>query len=192
MAGFLHPGMEAGKVRASTVGASALFALCVAQGALLISDRERRQEKGGSQALRAGDTVELTGIPDGSKSGKRLSGEDGFVFLVFDPECVHCRAVIPLWREWARRRESTLRISAVTSASEETASAFLREFDWKPQIWAGEGGQISAPPLPLTRRTPWVFVLDANGIVVAEGHGRWIESLAEESAGAPGIPEDPR
>ncbi len=39
------------------------------------------------------------------------------------------------------------------------------------------GQGVRAPSPALTRRTPWVFVLDEGGRVVAEGHGACVADL---------------
>jgi len=85
--------------------------------------------------------------------------------------------VAPLWAQWIRDWGDRSQVVALSVSLPESAEAFARLHGWEAEV-------VTLPPetLPpqirsLTRRTPWVFVLDEGGRVVAEGHGARIAEL---------------
>jgi len=59
----------------------------------------------------------------------------------------------------------------------ESAEAFARLHGWEAEVVMLPPGNLVPQVRALTRRTPWVFVLDEGGRVVAEGHGARIAEL---------------
>lgn len=105
-----------------------------------------------------------------------LATGDTTVVLVFDPGCGHSLEVGPLWRDWIRAAGSRFSVIGVSSGELREAETFAREQGWEVEIW-----RVPAPTgslgHALTVRSPWVFVLDGGGRILAEGIGSRIEDL---------------
>lgn len=117
-----------------------------------LSDLSLRDSRGALQALGAGQPTLL---------------------LVFDPDCVHSRRVAPLWSDWLEESvHKGYRILVVSAGP--TATDYVREQHWPVIVTSAEPvGHV------ITKRTPWVFAVDGQGRVVADGHGRNLAEVAQ-------------
>ena len=141
-------------------------------------------EMGGSSSwLDTGDR--LAGIRVGAFSGGGAARETlnaPTVLLVFDPGCEHCLAVAPAWAEWLRDVGAGWRVLAVSQPPGEAARSFLRARGWDLELVVTEPSPRRSSAKGLTGRTPWVFVVDEAGLILAHGPGRRIAEITEEAA----------
>jgi len=107
------------------------------------------------------------------------------VLLVFDPECGPCGTVAPVWARWIQDWGDRSPVLALSASLPESAVAFARLHGWEAQVVTLPPDEMPPRVRALTRRTPWIFVLDEWGRVVVEGHGARIDELVPtESPGA--------
>ena len=100
------------------------------------------------------------------------------LLLVFDPDCVHSRDAAPLWSSWLEgNAHKGHRIIAISRSP--LAPDYVREREWPVLVTSTETVDHA-----ITRRTPWVFAVDGQGRVVAEGHGRHLPEVAQHLWGA--------
>lgn len=112
------------------------------------------------------------------------------VVLVFHPECGHCAAVAPEWKSWLEEEGKGWDVLAVTSEPVETGRALAARNGWAVDVATVEADSRSDVGRSLTRRTPWVFVVDPGGVLVAEGHGsrlREVVAAAVQGLGGPPV-----
>ena len=154
----------------------ALGLLAVAQLVVLGFRLESRDAPSGSW-FQVGDT--LSGIRAFDSSGQEASlvGGDPTVVLVFHSECGHCEDVAPLWRAWKTASGPDFRTVAISSEPLKSAKAYAAQHEWDAGVWTVEAGRLGGLEHGLTSRTPWIFVLDETGVILAEGHGRRIVEL---------------
>ena len=105
------------------------------------------------------------------------SGEPSLV-LVFHSECGHCARVAPEWRDWLDQAGPSRRALALSSESMVSARAYAQEKGWDVPVVTVDAGRLGSPAHALTSRTPWVFALDRDGRVLAEGHGIRLDEIA--------------
>ena len=127
------------------------------------------------------DLSSLTAATSAGQSVSLATG-DTVIVLVFDPHCGHSLEVAPVWRDWISAHEASYRLIGISSGDLTEAEAFARD-----QAWEMEIGTVSALNgslgHALTVRTPWAFILDEAGQVVAEGIGSRIGELLPEGRG---------
>jgi hypothetical protein len=91
------------------------------------------------------------------------------VVLAFKSTCVHCRRVAGLWHDWLTT-EHELDVVLLANEPHATAAAFAKEYEWQGSVYA-----VDATKHPraraLTSRTPWVFLISADGVLRYHGHG---------------------
>ena len=134
----------------------------------------------GSPWIEVGDELgEARAVGSGGEVQSFAIGSPLLLF-VFEPECGHCRDIAPRWREWAESTMPKVRIVAATTATPEEGRSFLSTFGWHPEVWTVDSGVGPEGRRPLATRTPWLFLLDGNGVVQAEEHGGRIEELAAD------------
>ena len=118
--------------------------------------------------LRVGDTlagVQIRG-PDGQEGPLVRAG--GRVLLVFHPDCTHCASVAPIWATWLSKNGASAKVLALASASLAPAQAFAQEQGWQVEVAVVDTSGARDFGFALTRRSPWVFVLDETGGILAE------------------------
>ena len=125
-----------------------------------------------------GDTLADLDLLDSEGGTASLAGGTHVLLLVFHSECGHCQEVAPLWRAWTGTSWGDVRVVAVSSEEPATAEAYAAEQDWNAEVWTVGASRLGGPGHTLTSRTPWVFVLDPAGVVLAEGQGARIAELA--------------
>lgn len=133
---------------------------------------------GGPRWPHAGDFV--GGIVAVGAEGEEasLATGDTAVFLVFSPDCAHCRKVAPAWREWTEDSSGERRVVALSTAPRRAAQAYASQQGWQAEVWSVAVESQSGQEHALTARTPWVFVVDPHGVILAEGHGAHLAELA--------------
>ena len=165
-----------------------IFVLALlAMGQAVVLGVRWRSRAGGSAAswLKAGD--DLSGIHPVDGSGRMASFAGGAlrVVLVFDSQCGHCRSVAPAWRDWIASLPADVSVVGVSTEAPESARAFVEEHGWGVEVWRVEGSRGS-PEHALISRTPWVFVVDGEGRILAEGQGTRLAEVADAFVGAAG------
>ena len=139
-----------------------------------------RQGSGGVPSgswLRLGDNVAAVRASDSLGRESPLVTGEPTLLLVFHSECGHCRNVAPIWRDWIEASGPAFRTVAVSSEPLEPAQAFVTEHKWDAEIRTVAAGRLGGWEHALTSRTPWVFVIDEAGVILAEGHGSRIAEL---------------
>lgn len=129
-------------------------------------------------------------------SGIRVEGMDGHpmplpgeglrIVLVFHSECGHCAAVAPAWKSWLQEDGKAWDVLSVTAEPVETGRDFASRNGWAVEVATVETDFRANTGRSLTGRTPWVFMVDQDGILVAEGHGRRLREIAAAAGQAPG------
>jgi peroxiredoxin len=100
-----------------------------------------------------------------------LGDGEATVLLVFRSDCVHCQRVAPAWRDWLEASKATVDVLAVTSDPPDQARAFISQYGLDVEVISVGEDDLGGRAHALTTRTPWVFLLDGSGEIVAEGHG---------------------
>jgi hypothetical protein len=70
----------------------------------------------------------------------------------------------------------------VSQAPGEAARSFLRARGWDLELVVTEPSPRRSSAKGLTGRTPWVFVVDEAGLIMAQGPGRRIAEITGEVA----------
>jgi len=131
----------------------------------------------GSQWLQQGD--DLSGILPTDEAGREVSLATGspLVLLVFDSQCGHCLEISHLWKAWTGEKRPGFRMVAISSEISGPAVDFATGQEWNTEVWTVSPTGLGGGPRLLTRRVPWAFLLDGDGVILAEGHGRLVEEI---------------
>jgi hypothetical protein len=78
-----------------------------------------------------------------------------------------------------------LRAIAISSEPIPSANQYALDHGWDAEVWTVAADLLDGIGYTLTRRTPWVFLLDGEGVIVAEGHGSRIAEIARSTAHMP-------
>ena len=134
----------------------------------------RGDTDGPTPFLKRGDDLSNLSLRDSHGVLQELGAGHPTLLLVFDPNCVHSRSVAPLWTNWLER-SAPKRYRIIAVATGPVAADYMRGRQW-PVIVA------SAEPVGhvITKRTPWVFAVDGQGRVLADGHGRHLPEIARD------------
>ncbi len=165
-----------------------LALLALAQ-ALFLGLRPRTDDPRAVPWLQAGSS--LSGVhalgPDGQKVS--LATGEPTLLLVFNSGCGYCEAVAPLWRAWTTAPRPGLRAIAISSEPISSANQYALDHGWHAEVWTVAEDLLDGLGYGLTLRTPWVFLLDGEGLILAEGHGSRIAEIAKGTADMPrGVP----
>lgn len=83
------------------------------------------------------------------------------------------------WREWLVRGDhGANQVFALHVGSRSLAEAYAVGQRWPIEVVSVGSGVDGSGGRALTRRTPWVFAIDEDGLVVARGHGRKLPQVA--------------
>ncbi|MBT8396752.1 MAG: hypothetical protein HKO65_06125 [Gemmatimonadetes bacterium] len=100
------------------------------------------------------------------------------LLLVFSPDCEYCQEVAALWGAWIAAHRKGLEAVAISSALHDYANQYASDQGWGLEVWTLGDEPSDTPGYALTRRAPWVFLLDGEGVIVKEGHGSKIAEIA--------------
>lgn len=109
---------------------------------------------------------------------RRLGSGGAVLVLVFDPGCVHSRRIAHAWREWLEGVGAGTDVLALSAADPSESAEHAKDSGWSVPVVSVDAGVPGSPEQALTKRTPWVFALDADGTILAEGHGASISEVA--------------
>lgn len=144
-------------------------------GKRMLDDHARHDE------IEVGDDLSEASLrrADGSPAG--LGGGRTTVLLVYDPDCAHSDRVAGGWRKWLERGDhgGANRVFALHAGSRSRAEAYAVAQGWPIEVVSVGSGVDRSEVHALARRTPWVFALDEDGVVVASGHGRELPQVAQ-------------
>ncbi len=155
-----------------------LLALLAAIQLAMLLHRQQGGLAASGRWLAAGDDVAGLRLADPSGSSLGLPLGQPTTLLVFDPACSHSAVAGPAWAEWSRSAGRHVRVLPVATAGADAAVAFAEDQGWEAPVLTVRSGAADRLGDALTRRTPWVFVLDERGVIVAEGHGSRVGELA--------------
>jgi len=131
--------------------------------------------------------TDLSGVSAVDREGREVSLATGepTLLMVFRSDCAHSEAVAPLWKAWAESPGSDLQALALSSEPIQSAADYVQDHGWDVRVLEvntdAQGGLVEA----LTRRTPWVFLVGGDGVILSEGHGSKIEEIARGSMKRP-------
>lgn len=121
--------------------------------------------------------VEVVGAD--SIVGTLATGQPTLV-LVFHSACAYCAVVAPEWAEWLRKRTPVIGVLAVSREPHAAALGYARSHGWNVDVRSVLIPPIGGSARALIRLTPWIYALDAEGTVVAAGHGSELERVAAD------------
>lgn len=121
--------------------------------------------------------LQLAGLGDTIQT---LTFGETTLLLVFNSECTHCRSVAPVWKTWLQANDAHMHVVAVSPEPYEVARDFAVEYGWGVDVFSIDPGRRGSAAHRLASRTPWLFLIDGNGVILAEGHGERIAELTAE------------
>ena len=127
--------------------------------------------------IQVGDTLSMVRATDAHGAPVSPTTGEPTVLLVFRSDCGHCQEVAPLWRDWIGSAGRSYRVFALTADPIETASAFVTQYGLDAQVVTVDGRFGRGEAHFLLARTPWVFLLDGEGVIQAQGHGSQIGKI---------------
>ena len=125
-----------------------------------------------------GDDVSGLSIVDATGAERALATGATTIVLIFHSECGYCARVAPDWRIWLDEYRSDAAVLAVSSEPITDAAAYADKHGWNVDVGSMEVGVLGGQAHALTSRTPWIFIVDGAGLVLAEGHGNLLAKLA--------------
>lgn len=168
------------KIRpAGDIAVLGLAVLLVAQLFLLSSRRSATDQAPlpSPSFVGLGDTLATGWLESAEGAGIALGygTHEPTVLLVFHSECGHCRTVAPQWADWLLSPPHGARVMAVSEEEHRTATEYAEAARWNVEV--RRLSSVASPYSPLAMRTPWLFLLDDQGIVTFHGHGDQLEAL---------------
>lgn len=140
--------------------------------------RQISRARGDGVWLASGDTLLVLPVVDLEGHPSSLTVREATVLLVFDPECPHSEEVGAIWADWAREREGRGRVVALSTRRGPETFAFTQRHGLAAEVRALGLARLDGRTALVAGRTPWAFVLDRDGVIVAEGHGARVARLA--------------
>ena len=112
----------------------------------------------------------------------RLGGEGPTLLLVFDPECPHSERIAASWARWlADGPAKRMRVLIVSEGPLLAAVRYARAKEWSDgQLGTLESSGKGSLGQAVAKRTPWVFAVDHEGRVIAEGHCSTLAVVARQ------------
>ena len=100
------------------------------------------------------------------------------VLLAFSPTCAWCDSVAPRWKSWTRGTGSRAHVVAIASGDPSAAIRYTHVHDWKiAELIVVDSALTGVLGRRLTRKTPWLFLIDASGILRFSGHGNEVGAV---------------
>jgi len=130
----------------------------------------------------AGDTLPETRIRRPSGGDALLPSGTQTVLLVFHSTCGLCENVAPAWMAWMEEAGQSWNVQAVSSEPLGSALAFSQRHGWDMEVGVVEGSERGSRVWPFLSRTPWVFLVSGEGVILAEGHGERLEELVSQAS----------
>jgi hypothetical protein len=127
-----------------------------------------------------GDTLGGVGVIDSSGVSHPLVDPDGpplaTLVMAFHSECVHCETVAADWAAWLATPRAGVRAVAVTREDVAVGHAYALAHGWSVEVVKvdaepGDEGQA------LVARTPWLVLLDGEGLVSFHAQGEGLAAL---------------
>jgi len=164
----------------ATLRLSGLGVFAVIQAGVLLHEGSGGETGSDPAWIESGDT--LGAVVAITSTGGRTSLATGapLLLLVFHSECGHCRELVPVWKDWIQESAPGVRIIAVTREPQQRGIEFLASFGWHPELLTVPPSDGWTKSRALVARTPWAFLLDEDGVILAEAHGRMVSQLADE------------
>ncbi|MXX73335.1 MAG: hypothetical protein F4205_13315 [Gemmatimonadetes bacterium] len=130
-------------------------------------------------AVAIGDDLSSLVIKDSGGETVELGGGYKTLVLVFDPDCPHTTRVAADWASWLDEQKSEgHRTIAVSLGAPATVARCVRDKRWNVRVGTVEPAAEGKGEHALMQRSPWVFVVGGDGVVVAEGHGIRLAEVA--------------
>ncbi len=108
----------------------------------------------------------------------RTGPQAAMVIYSFHSECAFCHDVAPTWSSHFGAADTDgIRRVALTRDPPELAAAYAERFQWDVSIISVSEATLSDRVLPLTSRTPWLFVFDGSGTLRLEAHGSELDRM---------------
>lgn len=180
-------------MRASTKNGllALLLLMVVAQIAWLASSRGQQREQS-TASLSVGETLnQLSGLnADGAAVSVAWSSprEQWTALLAFHSERGFCDLLAEEWREWLETPRP-VHVIAISGESIIAAGAYAEKHGWNVNVLALDNSPSSNPHLALIHRTPWLFLVDPQGVLRYEGHGSNLSVIDEMIREAHHTPE---
>ncbi len=116
-------------------------------------------------------------VEDGTVA--RLGGEGPTLVLVFDPDCAHSERIASSWAKWlSEKRPEGMRVFGVAAGSLVAAARYAHARQWSVELGTVDREGEGSMGQWVTKRTPWVFAVDRDGRVIAEGDGSRLREVA--------------
>ncbi len=161
-----------------------------------LSDIQFQVTAGGDPSSSITDITTNQGGTNEPSSDRTLTEDATTVFLVFSSTCPFCAAVAPIWTEWLQGPGAHRHVVAVSAEPFGPAQAWIESQGWDVRVAvvdttsiedeaAGEKERARAQlARKFTQRTPWVFVVDPEGVILAQSLGSRIAEITRPR-GAP-------
>lgn len=123
---------------------------------------------------RVGDRLEDVRVvaEDGTRRAWGPGRSEGRWTLVmsFRSGCVPSQSAAPVWRSWLDRGHPVAAV-AITRDSIATARSYRDSVGWTVPVMSVNGAQRGSPEHLLVARTPWLFVVDPEGVIRFQAAG---------------------
>lgn len=102
----------------------------------------------------------------------RRKGTGWTVLLAFSPACAWCDSVAPRWKRWTGEVGNRAAVVGIASGDPLAALEYTRAHGWKiGELIVVDSTMTGMLGRQLTRKTPWLFLIDSRGILRYSGHG---------------------
>jgi hypothetical protein len=130
----------------------------------------------GNRWLEVGDTVIGVQVAGATEVAMPIIGGNTTVLLAFRSDCPYGGDVAPIWYRWIQENAGR-RVIAVTSEPRQAGEGYLAQLGLEVELTTIDDRSRPTQANLLVARVPWVFVLDADGVILAHGHGALIEEV---------------
>jgi hypothetical protein len=127
----------------------------------------------GVPAIRGRDSLAaITTLP------LRRTGASWTVLLAFSPGCAWCDSVAPRWKRWTEAAGGRIAVVGIASGDPSEALRYTRAHGWKiGELIVVDSALTGVLGLQLTRKTPWLFLIDKRGVLRYSGHGNEVGTV---------------
>jgi hypothetical protein len=127
----------------------------------------------GVPAIRGRDSLAaITTLP------LRRNGTNWTVLLAFSPACAWCDSVAPRWKRWTEAAGGRIAVIGIASGDPSAALRYTRAHGWKiGELIVVDSALTGVLGLQLTRKTPWLFLIDKRGVLRYSGHGNEVGTI---------------